>query len=64
MYLLVGGLFFFFKFLMRTIFNVFIVNLLQYCLCSMFWFFGQEMCGILAPLTGIEPTTRALEGEF
>ena len=29
----------------------------------MFWFFGQEACGILAPPPGIEPTPPALEGE-
>ena len=30
----------------------------------MFWFFGQEACGILAPWPGIEPMTPALEGRF
>ena len=29
----------------------------------MFWFFGQEACGILAPRPGIEPTPPAWEGE-
>ena len=29
----------------------------------MFWFFGCEACGILAPQPGIEPTPPALEGE-
>ena len=29
----------------------------------MFWFFGHEACGILAPRPGIEPTPPALEGE-
>jgi len=29
----------------------------------MFWFFGHEACGILAPLPGIKPTTPALDGE-
>ena len=29
----------------------------------MFWFFGCEACGILAPWPGIEPTPPALEGE-
>ena len=28
-----------------------------------FWFFGHEACGILAPGPGIEPTSPALEGE-
>ena len=27
----------------------------------MFWFFGHETCGILAPQPGIEPTPSALE---
>ena len=26
-----------------------LLNLLQYCFCFMFWFFGHEACGILAP---------------
>ena len=29
----------------------------------MFWFFGPEACGILAPWPGIEPAPPALEGE-
>ena len=29
----------------------------------MFWFFGQEARGILAPRPGIEPAPPALEGE-
>ena len=29
----------------------------------MFWFFGLEACGILAPQPEIEPTPPALEGE-
>ena len=29
----------------------------------MFWFFGREACGILAPRPGIEPAPPALEGE-
>ena len=27
----------------------------MYCLCFMFWIFGHEVCGILAPLPEIEP---------
>ena len=27
----------------------------------MFWFFGHEVCGILAPRPGIEPVPPALE---
>ena len=29
----------------------------------MFWFFGPEACGILAPRPGIEPTPPALDSE-
>ena len=29
----------------------------------MFWFFGQEACGILVPQPGLEPTAPALEGK-
>ena len=29
----------------------------------MFWFFGHEACGTLAPSPGIEPAPLALEGE-
>ena len=29
----------------------------------MFWIFGHEACGILAPWPGIEPTSTALENQ-
>ena len=29
----------------------------------MFWFFGSEICGILAPQPMIKPTPAALEGK-
>ena len=29
----------------------------------MFWFFGREGCGILAPKPGIEPSLPTLEGK-
>ena len=29
----------------------------------MFWFFGQEACGILAPWPGFKPAPPALEGK-
>ena len=29
----------------------------------MFWSFGREACGVLAPLPGIEPAPSALEGK-
>ena len=40
-----------------------LLNLLQYCFCFTFWFFGHEACGILAPWPGVKPTPPALEGE-
>ena len=40
-----------------------VLNLLQYCFCFMFWFFGREACEILALWPGVEPTALALEGE-
>ena len=42
-----------------------LLNLLQFCFCFVFWFFGHhEACGTLGPRQGIEPETTALEGEF
>ena len=41
----------------------FLLNLLQYCFCSVFCFFGHEACGILALQPGMEPVPPALEGE-
>ena len=41
----------------------FLLNLLQYCLCFMYWFFGQESCGTLASQPGIKPTPLVLEGK-
>ena len=29
----------------------------------MFWFFGREACGIVAPRVGIEPAPPALESQ-
>ena len=40
-----------------------LLNLLQYCFCFMFQFFGHKACGILAPSPGIEPTSPALKSE-
>ena len=34
----------------------------QYPFCFMFWFFGLETCGILAPQPGTEPALPPLEG--
>ena len=45
---------------MWTILKVFI-NLLQYCFCFIFWFFGREAYGILAPQLGVESEPPALE---
>ena len=38
-----------------------LLNFLQRYFCLMFWFFGQEVCGILVPPPGIEPTPSSLE---
>ena len=38
-----------------------LLNLLQYCFCFMFWFFGHKACGILIPWPGIRPTNPAME---
>ena len=40
-----------------------LLDLLQDCFCFMFWFFGREGCGILAPKPGIEPSLPTLEGK-
>ena len=40
-----------------------LLNMLQYCFCFKFWFFGHEACGIMAPRPRIEPTAPAWEGE-
>ena len=40
-----------------------LLNVLQYCFCFMFWFFGCEVCGILVAWPGLEPTPPALEGK-
>ena len=61
--LIPGEIFFFKFFLMWTIFKKSLLNVLQYCFCFMFCFFGHEACGVLAPWPGIEPTPPALEGK-
>ena len=38
-------------------------NLYWICCHLKFWFFGWEVCGILASQLGIEPTPPALEGK-
>ena len=55
---LISFLSFFLSF-MIFFFNVdqflkYLFNLLQYCLCFLFWFFGQEAGETLAPQPGIE----------
>ena len=40
-----------------------LLNLLKYCFCFMFWFFGCEAYGILVLQPGFEPSSLALEGE-
>ena len=44
--------------------KTFFLNLFQYCSWFIFWFFGHQACGILAPRSGIELTPSALEGEL
>ena len=46
---------------MWTIFKA-LLNLLQYCFCFIFCFFGHEACGILASQPGFELSPPALEG--
>ena len=58
-----GAFFFFFKIFWCGPFLKSLLNLLQYCFCFMFWFFGHKACGILAPRPEIEPTPSAPEGE-
>ena len=41
--------FFFLSFFWCEPFLMSLLNLWQYCLCFMFWFFGSETCGILVP---------------
>ena len=38
-------------------------NLLHYCFCFMFWYFGCKACEVLASWPGFKPTFSALEGE-
>ena len=40
------------------------LNLLQYCFCLMFWFFGHEARGILTPLSATQSLPFAPEGEI
>lgn len=39
-----------------------LLNLLQYCFCFMFWFFGHEACGILTHQPGIGLASSVLDG--
>ena len=55
---------FFFFFWMWTVFEVFLLNLFQFCFYFLFWFFGHEACGILVSWAGMEPAAPALKGEF
>ena len=41
-----------------------LLNLLQYCFCFTFWFFGHKACGILASWPGSEPSPPALQGKI
>ena len=62
-YILQCPLFFFFKifFLMWTNFKL--LNLLQYCFCFKFCYFGPKACGILVPRPRIELVSLALESK-
>ena len=40
-----------------------LLNLLQYCFCFIFHFFGPEAYEILAPQPGIKPVPPSLEGK-
>ena len=51
-----------FFFLMWTIFKI-CIKFATILLRFMFWFFGREACGILAPQPGIEPAPPALQGK-
>ena len=56
-------IFFFFNFFKKWgPFLKSLLTLLQHCFCFMFWFLGQEACGILVPWPRIEPAFPALEG--
>ena len=53
-------------FYLRSLSYVFfksLLNLLQYCFCFMFWFFGCKACRILALWPGIKPTPPGLKGK-
>ena len=51
-------------FLFFLLFLLSLLTLLQYCFCFMFWFFGQEACGILVLLQPwIQPAASAFKGE-
>ena len=41
-----------------------LLNLLQHCICFMFWFFSQETCRILASWPGIEPAPPTIGKSF
>ena len=59
------GSFFYFLFFLKCgpFLKSLIEFLVQCCFCFMFWLLGWEICGILAPQPGIEPTSPVLEGE-
>ena len=56
--------FFFIRFFQSGPFLKSYLNLLHYSFCLIFWIFGHQSCGILAPLLGIEPhALRRKEGD-
>ena len=61
--------FFFLRFFLKRFFDVdpflkSLLNLLQYCFCFMFWFYGPKACWILVPWPGIHNVPPALEGKI
>ena len=49
---------------MLFIFSRSLLNLLQDCFCSTFWFFSHKLCGFLVPQPGIKFTLPALEDKL
>ena len=56
--------FFFLRFFDVDPFLKSLLDLLQYCFCFMFWFFGPKACWILVPWPGIHNVPPALEGKI
>ena len=61
--LITGFWFFFFFFFWCGPFLKFLLNVLQYCICFVLFFFGHKACGILVAQPRIKPAHPAVEGE-